>query len=334
LVHIQKLVHTQNRGDLCLIYLPHKLAPHIRRHRQAPILSDASRLAGAAVVGKPIHRFTGAGSALPVARGVHLSHRAPRLALWEFVGSQTYGPLPISTSGNDVCRILRTGYRTPVEVLKAEGRLPRLRSPVLSWSRSMRLSNAGYVVGAAILSAAAFIYARASVSQGDAYVEPLVIPVSFAAGFERSVQITTRINHTFELVIDVPENQLKTQPTDTDMTWKILDGSGVTAQGNSEAKPWEDWWGTLEQKLGNFPGRAGRHYTLTIRVNRGPTELASASPVLKVRIPRGDWEGYGAGVAIEKGTSGVLGFLGLVIVCCAFQLRRRSRTRRVGEPTG
>jgi len=198
----------------------------------------------------------------------------------------------------------------------------------------MRLTNAGYVIGAVVLSAAAFIYARASVSQADSYVEPLVIPVSFVAGFERSVQITTRINHTFELVIDVQENQLKTQPTDTDMTWKILDGSGVVAQGNSEAKRWQEWWGTLEQALGTFPGRAGRHYTLTVRANRGSAELDSASPVLKVRIPRNDWEGYGAGVAITKGASGVLGFLGLVIVCCAFQLRRRSRSRQVSEPAG
>jgi hypothetical protein len=53
------MVHTQNGGDVCFISLSHKLARHIRSHRQAKILSDTSRLAGAAVVGTLIHRFTG-----------------------------------------------------------------------------------------------------------------------------------------------------------------------------------------------------------------------------------------------------------------------------------
>jgi hypothetical protein len=115
------MVLTQNRGDVCLISLSHKLARHIRSHRQAKILSDTSRLAGAAVVGTLIHRFTGEGSALPVARGVHLKRGAPSLAFWEFAGPQTYGSLAVLASGNGTRRVLGTGHRTLVEVLSKYG---------------------------------------------------------------------------------------------------------------------------------------------------------------------------------------------------------------------
>ncbi len=168
------------------------------------------------------------------------------------------------------------------------------------------------------------MYAHASISQGDSYTEPLVAPLSLAAGSERTFQITTKTNHDFELVIDVEQKRLKDEPTNTDVGWQVHDGSIVVAQGSSVGKPWRNWWGTYEQTLGTFSGRADQHYTLTLQVNHGTTQLDSADPIVKVRIPRGDWEGYGAGVAIEKLASGVLGFIGLVIIGCSFQLRRRS----------
>jgi hypothetical protein len=188
----------------------------------------------------------------------------------------------------------------------------------------MRLRSIGYAVGTTILFAAAFMYARASISQGDSYTEPLVTPLSLAAVSERTFEITTKIDHDFELVLDVEQKRLKDEPTDTDLTWQVKDGSAVVAQGSSVGKPWQNWWGTYEQRLGTFSGRAGHHYTLTLQVNRGAAQLDSADPIVKVRIPRGDWEGYGAGIAIEKLASGVLGLVGLVIIGCSFQLRRRS----------
>jgi hypothetical protein len=102
------LVHTQNRRDICLFYFPLKLAPHIRSHWQAAVLSDTGF----------IYRFTGADSALPVARVVHRDRRAPSLAFWEFAGPQTSRSLAVSTSGYGTCRVLRTGHRIHVEVLK------------------------------------------------------------------------------------------------------------------------------------------------------------------------------------------------------------------------
>jgi len=170
------------------------------------------------------------------------------------------------------------------------------------------------------------MFARASISQGDSYTQPLVIPLSFAAGSEKTFQVTPKITRNFELVIDLEASQLKAGPTGTDITWQILDGAIVVAQGSSADKSWQNWWGTYEQTLGTFPGQAGRQYTLKLQVNREATQLDSACPVLKVRIPRDNWEGYGAGVAIEKLESAVLGFIGLVIVGCSFQLRRRSKT--------
>ena len=195
----------------------------------------------------------------------------------------------------------------------------------------MRLKDVGYIVGAVILAGSIFVFARASISQGDSYTEPLTIPVSFAAGSEKTAQIATKIDWNFELVIDIQENQLRSQPTNTDMAWQILDDGDVVAQGSSVDKPWQNWWGTFEQRLGAFSARAGRHYMLKLHVNHGDAQLDPAGPILKVRIPRGDWEGYGAGVAIEKLASGVLGFIGLVIIGCSFQLRRRSRNERAEE---
>jgi hypothetical protein len=63
--------------------------------------------------------------------------------------------------------------------------------------------------------------------------------------------------------------QLRAQPSKTDVAWQIVDGDSVVAAGSSLDRPWQNWWGTFEQILGNFPGRVGRHYTLTVRVNDG-----------------------------------------------------------------
>jgi hypothetical protein len=196
----------------------------------------------------------------------------------------------------------------------------------------MRSTSIGCAVGVVILAASAFIYARASVSQSDSYTEPLVTPVSFAAGFVGTFQITTKLDRNFELAIDVEQNQLKAQPSKTDMAWQIVDGDNVVADGSSLDKPWQNWWGTFEQTLGNFPGRVGHHYTLTLRANGGTPQLDSARPILKVRIPRDDWEGYGAGVAIEKLEAVILGLVGLMVIGISFQLRRRAKKRRAGGP--
>lgn len=192
----------------------------------------------------------------------------------------------------------------------------------------MRSTSVGYAVGVVILAASAFMYARASVSQGDSYTEPLVTPVSFAAGSVRTFQITTKLDRNFELAIDIEQGRLRAQPSKTDMAWQIVDGASVVADGSSLNKPWQNWWGTFEQVLGNFPARMGHHYTLTLRVNDETPQLDSASPILKVRIPRDDWEGYGAGVTIEKLEAGTLGFVGLIVIGISLQLHRRAQKRR------
>ena len=194
----------------------------------------------------------------------------------------------------------------------------------------MRSTSVGYAVGVMVLAASTFVYARASVSQSDSYTEPLVTPVSFAAGTVRTFQITTKLDRNFELAIDIERSRLRAQPSKTDMAWQIVDGDSVVADGSSLDKLWQNWWGTFEQILGNFPGRIGHHYTLTLRVNDGTPQLDSASPTLRVRIPRDDWEGYGAGVAIEKLGAGTVGFVGLIVVGISFQLRRRAQKRRAG----
>jgi hypothetical protein len=192
----------------------------------------------------------------------------------------------------------------------------------------MRSASVGYAIGVVILSASAFMYARASASQGESYTEPLVSPVSFAAGSVTTFPITTKLDRNFELAIDIAQSQLKAQPGRTDLTWQIVDGETAVANGSSLDKPWQNWWGTFEQILGRFPARSAHHYTLTLRVNEGSPQLDSSRPILKVRIPRDDWEGYGAGLAIEKLAAWALGFVGLIVVGASFQLSRRARRQR------
>lgn len=195
----------------------------------------------------------------------------------------------------------------------------------------MRLTSMGYVVGVVILAGSAFIYARTSVSESDSYTEPLVTPVSFAPGSVKTFQIMTRVDRNFELVIGIQESRLKTEPSGTDVTWQVSDGTGVVTHGSSVDKPWRNWWGTFEQTLGTFPGRVRHHYTLTLQVNHGSPQLDSADPILRVRIPRDDWEGYGAGVAIEKVEAVILSVVGLTVIGISFQLRRRTQKRRAGR---
>jgi hypothetical protein len=130
----------------------------------------------------------------------------------------------------------------------------------------MRLKEVGYIVGAVILAGSVFVFARASISQGDSYTEPLTSPVSFAAGSEKTAQIATKIDWNFELVIDIQESQLRSQPTNTDMAWQILDDGNVVAQGSSVHKPWQNWWGTFERAETAGEPRSG------------PTGLSWANP--------------------------------------------------------
>jgi hypothetical protein len=81
----------------------------------------------------------------------------------------------------------------------------------------MRSTSVGYGVGVVSLAASAFMYARASVSQSDSYTEPLVTPVSFAAGSARTYQLTTKLDRNFELAIDIEQSRLRAQPSKTDM---------------------------------------------------------------------------------------------------------------------
>jgi hypothetical protein len=139
----------------------------------------------------------------------------------------------------------------------------------------MHLRRVGYIVGAVVLIGAAFMFARASISQGDGCTQSLVIPLFFAAGSEKTFQVTPKINRNFELVINMEGNQSKAGPTSTDIAWEILDGSNVVAQGSSADRSWQNRWGTYEQRLGTFPGHAGRQYTLKLQANREATQLDS-----------------------------------------------------------
>jgi hypothetical protein len=191
----------------------------------------------------------------------------------------------------------------------------------------MRLRIAGLFVGTALLAWAAFMYARVVSSEGDQYTQPLVLAISLAPGRITTPEIKTVIDRNYDVVIDLAASRLKDDWMKTDIAWELRDATGVVAYGTSIDKGWENWAETVEQRLGTFTGRAGHVYTLTLQVNPAAAQAYSGNAILRVQIPRGLWGDYGAGIAIQKVESGIVGFIGLLIVgSTLFYLRNRTAT--------
>lgn len=191
----------------------------------------------------------------------------------------------------------------------------------------MQLRTAGLFVGAVFLAAAAFMYARNVSSEGHQYTQPLVLPISLAPGTITTPEIKTVIDRNYDIVIDLAASRLKDDWMKTDIAWELRDATGVVAHGTSMDKGWENWAGTVEQTLGTFAGRAGHVYRLTLQVNPAAAQRYSGNAVLRVQIPRGLWEDYGAGIAIQKVESAIIGIIGLLIIGSSlFYLRNRTAT--------
>jgi hypothetical protein len=191
----------------------------------------------------------------------------------------------------------------------------------------MRLRTVGFFVGTAFLAWAAFMYAHVVSSEGDQYTQPLILPISLAPGTITTPAMKTVIDRNYDVVIDLDERQLNGEWMNTDIGWELRDVAGVVAHGTSVDKGWQNWAGTLEQRLGTFAGRAGHVYTLTLQVNPAALQPYSGNAILRVQIPRGLWEDYGAGIAIRKVESGIVAFVGLLIIASSLiHLRIRNAT--------
>jgi len=192
----------------------------------------------------------------------------------------------------------------------------------------MRLRTAGYLIGAAILTGSAFMYARAVAWERDHNPQPLVLPISLAPGTIKTPGIKIDLNRDYDIVIDFEGSRLREEPMNIDIAWQLSDGGAMVAQGTSVNKPWQDWAGTVERTLGTFIGEAGHRYTLTLQVNPETSPLNHARPILKVQIPRGLWEDYGAGLFIRRLESYAVGLVGLLVVGGSFLSRSWAKRRR------
>jgi hypothetical protein len=214
-------------------------------------------------------------------------------------------------------------------VLAGEIRAHVLRTAVAvsAEDRSMRLRTAGYLIGAAFLAGFALMYARAVAWERDHNPQPLVLPISLAPGTIKTPEIKIDLNRDYDIVIDFEENPLRDERINIDIAWQLWDGTTTAAQGSSVNKPWQDWWGTVERTLGRFKGKAGHRYTLTLQVNPETSSLNHAGPILKVQIPRGLWEDYGAELFIRRLASYAVGVIGLLIVGGSFLSRNWAKEK-------
>jgi hypothetical protein len=191
----------------------------------------------------------------------------------------------------------------------------------------MRLRTAGYLIGAAFLAGSALMYARALAWERDHNPQPLILPISLAPGTIKTPGIKIDLNRDYDIVIDFEGSRLRGDGMSVDIAWQIWDGAMMVARGSSVNRPWQEWAGTIERTLGTFTGKAGHRYTLTLQVNPETSPLNHASPILKVQIPRGLWEDYGAGLFIRRLASYAVGIIGLLVVGGSFLSRSQAKEK-------
>jgi hypothetical protein len=203
-------------------------------------------------------------------------------------------------------------------------------------------------IGGALLIIAARLYVRAMVWEQTHNLQPLILPISLAPGSVRTPEIKTDLDGDYDIVMDLEgfgirgfrdqrvncllglepfvSNRCNGTPNLIDISWELFEGDKMVSEGNSGKNPWATWSDTVERMIGRFKGEKGHHYTLVLDVKRNASELNTAHPKIKVQIPRGLWEGYVAGVFIQKLAASMLGLVGVIILVGPFfvwKLKRR-----------
>jgi len=196
----------------------------------------------------------------------------------------------------------------------------------------MRWKIVRYVIGGAILAAGAAMYTSVVVSERTHNLTPLSVPVSLAQGTITTSQVPVDTTRRYDIIIEAEAALLNGDPVKPDLEWVLSDNGFPVVGGSSIDQPSMDRAGTYEQRLGRFIGQAGHRYVLVVNANSGTSRLATAKPVLKVQIPRDDWEGFGAGEAIYKAGAGLIVFVGLLILGASFGISRKADRKRTLEP--
>ncbi len=111
-------------------------------------------------------------------------------------------------------------------------------------------------------------------------------------------------------------------PSVIDISWKLFESDKLVSEGESEKNPGASWSGTVERSIGKFEGHEGHRYTLLLEVKKDASGLNTANPRIKVQVPRGLWEDYGAGIFLEKLEAKILAIIGTLVLIGVFLVYR------------
>jgi len=195
------------------------------------------------------------------------------------------------------------------------------------------------LVCASCLVGSGWIYRRASVWERTHNLQPLVLPISLNLGTITTPEVKTDIDHDYDIVIDFQGLSAQSKkdrcllggdtdapgscegfPSLIDISWKLFEGDKMISEGQSVKNPGASWSDTVERSIGKFEGHAGHRYKLILEIKKDASSLNTANPRLKVQVPHGLWEDYGAGIFIEKAEAGVLAMIGVLILVGTFFL--------------
>ena len=184
-----------------------------------------------------------------------------------------------------------------------------------------------------------WLYRRAIVWEWTHNLKPLVLPISLNPGTITTPEIRTDLDHNYDIVIDFEGLSIQIKKdrcqlgadTDTpgsceafpnliDISWKLFEGDDRILEGQSEKNAGALWSSTVERSIGKFEGHEGHRYKLILDIKKDASSLNTANPRLKVQVPRGLWEDYGAGIFIEKTEAGILAIVGVLILTGTFFL--------------
>ena len=197
------------------------------------------------------------------------------------------------------------------------------------------------LVGASLLIAAGRIYRRAIVWEQTHNLQPLVLPISLNPGTIRTPEVTTDLDRDYDIVVDFQGLSIQSKkdrcllgvdtaipnacehfPSVIDISWKLFEGDKLVSEGGSEKNPGAAWSDTVERSIGKFEGHEGHRYTILLGVKKDASSLNAANPRIKVQVPRGLWEDYGAGVFLEKLEAKILAIIGTLVLIGVFLVYR------------
>jgi hypothetical protein len=193
------------------------------------------------------------------------------------------------------------------------------------------------LVGTSLLIEAGRIYRRPIVWERTHNLQPLVLPISLTPGTIRTPEVTTDLDRDYDIVVDFQGLSIQSKkdrcllgvdttipnacedfPSVIDISWKLFEGEKLVSEGESEKNPGASWSDTVERSIGKFEGHEGHRYTLVLEVKKDASSLNTAHPRIKVQVPRGLWEDYGAGIFLEKLEAKILAIIGTFVLIGTF----------------